>query len=204
MKCLSLIILLFISVVSSKPLRSLQDDFDDILNIVPTKEMKEITDRYLATDDEFREVIKFLQSNKWDDLVNGVRSSPEMKDFNKFMLDAGIDMDAVIDYLKSVICNLPLNDENKRGKFSRSVRGYLDEIEVAFPIETLLEKIDEKLTVSEDFQEFYMKVSSDEMKELAERVSRLEEVQEINERLIEMHVDVDKIFDYFRAFLGWI
>jgi hypothetical protein len=62
------------------PTRSLQDDLDDFLALVPLDKVLTIALDYLANDSEVQELVIYLQSDEFHKIVLTVEDLKEFKD----------------------------------------------------------------------------------------------------------------------------
>ena len=69
----------------SLPTRSLQDDLNDFLALVPTDKVLKISLDYLANDPEVQEAIAYLQSEEFHMLLTTVENLKEFKDVSTFI-----------------------------------------------------------------------------------------------------------------------
>jgi predicted transcriptional regulator len=65
--------------------RTLQDDLDDFLALVPTDKIIEIALDYLANDAEVQELVVYIQSNEFHGIVTTVEALQEFKNVSAFM-----------------------------------------------------------------------------------------------------------------------
>lgn len=65
------------SALPQKSSRGLQEDLDDFLELVPTTEVIELALQYLIGDDEFQDVIAYVTSDDFKDIVVKVDAIPQ-------------------------------------------------------------------------------------------------------------------------------
>ncbi|XP_071050725.1 uncharacterized protein [Onthophagus taurus] len=181
--------------------RDLQGDLEDIVATIPLAEIREIARRYAETDEEFQEIVKYLQGPEWAELVQTVADNETWQRFKAYMSDAGVDIDGVIQYLHDLIAGAPIPKPMKSE--IRSVRDFVDEVLAILDLQAVLEALNDKLNNSAEFQEFFGKISSEDAHQMVEEIRAIPEVQRIAQRLREMGIDVDKVIDLVYGLLGW-
>lgn len=179
--------------------RSLSDDFKDFVDLIPVEKIVEIARRYLNTDPEFQAVVSYLQGPEWAKLVVEIKSKPEVQKFNKFMLDAGVDVEGFFQKIHDIIAGA----KPQPAVAPRSLKGFIEEVKPLIPKAELFVLLNQKMSSSEDFKKFYARVSSEESHALVEEVRAIPEVQRIASRLEEMGLDVKKVLDFFYHLFNW-
>jgi uncharacterized protein YerC/beta-phosphoglucomutase-like phosphatase (HAD superfamily) len=184
----------------SKSGRTLADDLQDFIDLLPLDDIKAIADEHLQTDGAFAAVVLYLQGPEWTELVDTVGAKPEVQEFIQYLNDAGLPVDDIIAWIHNLIAGAaPGTDPDEEG----SLRPLLDEIEAILPIDDLIALLNDKLQNSPDFQGLYTKVSSEEAHTLVEEVRAIDEVQRLAQRLRDMGVKVDEALAVVYDFLGW-
>ncbi|XP_071050731.1 uncharacterized protein [Onthophagus taurus] len=181
--------------------RDLQSDLEDIVATIPLSEIRAIARKYAENDEEFQEIVKYLQGPEWAELVQTVADNETWQRFKAYMSDAGVDIDGVIQYLHDLIAGAPIPVAKKSEV--RSVRDFVDEVLAILDLQAVLEALNDKLNTSADFQEFFGKISSEDAHQMVEEIRAIPEVQRIAQRLREMGIDVDKVIDLVYGLLGW-
>lgn len=194
-----LIALALIGLTAAVPTKSLKEDFRDFLNLLPVEEIRAIARRYVDNDPEVQRVLKYLQSSEWQALVAEVAEKQAVKDLKNYLNSTGIDIDAIIKKIHDFIQNVHPNGKGN----ARGMREFFDEIKATIPTEDLLIMLNDKLTNSPDFIDFFEQISSEETHKLVEEVRYLPEVQRLAEVLHSMGLDVTKVLNAIYAFLGW-
>lgn len=196
-----LVVLALAGLAAAKP-KNLQDDLHEIAALIPIEEIKGIVLKYADNGDtEVVRIIKYLQSTTWQDLVAAVAGMPEYQELKDYLKDAGLDIDGLIKKIHDFINSIDVSKTTK--KSPRSLRDMVDEIKEKVDLNVLLQKINELLTDSEDFQAFMEKISSEKTHQLVESVRQLPEVQRLADTLKGMGIDITAVLDAIYAFLGW-
>lgn len=180
--------------------RTLDEDLQDFVDLVPTEKLKEILYDHVANDEEFKSAIKYLKGSEWAELLQEVASKEEVQEFKQYLIDSGIDVDKIIAYIRDWINNV---DVDASSAASRGLREFIDEIKEALPIDDIVALFYNKLQNSEDFQQFYAKISSEKAHALVEEVRALSAVQDLAARLLELGVDLKKALDFIYNLFGW-
>ncbi|XP_045464088.1 uncharacterized protein LOC123673561 [Harmonia axyridis] len=181
--------------------RTIDDELKDFCDIMPNEGMKKIAESHIKSDKEFNEAIIFLQSNAWSSLVRDAQQNPEWRKLKKKLNDTGLNIDAMLHSFFTLITDLKPIPNTK--KTSRSLRSFFDDIELIVPIGRLLAMLHEKKQNSTVFQEFYKKISCEEVHKLFESVRRQPEIKRIMIELKSMGVRVDDTLDLFYGFMNW-
>jgi hypothetical protein len=180
--------------------RTLADDLQEFIDLLPLDDILAIADEHLQTDGAFVAVVLYLQGPEWTELVETVGAMPAVQDFIQFLNDAGLPVDDILAWIDDLIKNaVPGTDADEEG----SLRPILDEVEAILPIDDLLALVNDKLQNSPDFQALYVEVSSEKAHTLVEEVRALDEVQTLAQRLISMGVKVEEALAWVYDFLGW-
>jgi (2Fe-2S) ferredoxin len=180
--------------------RSLIDDLQDFIDLLPLDDIKAIVDDHLETDGAFAAVVLYLQGPEWTELVNTVGEKPAVQDFIQYLNDAGLPVDDILAWIDNLIKGAtPGTDPDEEG----SLRPLLDEVEAILPLADLLALLNDKLQNSPDFQALYTKVSSEDAHNLVEEVRAIDEVQRLAQRLMDMGVKVEEALAVVYEFLGW-
>jgi Fe2+ transport system protein FeoA len=184
----------------SKSGRTLADDLQEFIDLLPLDDIQAIADDHLATDGAFAAVVLYLQGPEWTELVETVGAKPAVQDFIQYLTDAGLPVDDILAWIDNLITGAtPGTDPDEEG----SLRPLLDEIEAILPLADLLALLNDKLQNSPDFQALYVEVSSEKAHTLVEEVRALDEVQTLAQRLISMGVKVEEALAVVYEFLGW-
>ncbi|XP_063907578.1 uncharacterized protein LOC135125811 [Zophobas morio] len=186
--------------VFKKAPRSLIDDLQDFLDLLPIDEIQAIAAEHLQTDGAFAAVVIYLQGPEWAALVDEVGAKPAVQDFIQYLTDAGLPVTDIIDWIHNLIAGAaPGIEPDENG----SLRPLLDEIEAIIPVDDLVALLNDKLQNSPDFQDLYTKVSSEDSHALVEEVRAIDEVQRLAQRLRDFGVKVDETLAVIYEFLGW-
>ncbi|KAK9679671.1 Insect allergen related repeat, nitrile-specifier detoxification [Popillia japonica] len=180
--------------------RSLQEDLQQIVDLIPVDEIREIARRYNENDAEFQQVVAYLQGEEWAALVAAARDNETWQRFKVFMEANGIDIEGLLDAIRDIIANARVAQKTNG---QRSIRDFVDEVRAIIPLDEILVTLNNLLTNSADFQEFYAAISGEESRQLVDDVSALPEVQRIAQVLRDMGINVDGALEFIFGLLGW-
>ncbi|KAK9694820.1 Insect allergen related repeat, nitrile-specifier detoxification [Popillia japonica] len=180
--------------------RSLQEDLQQIVDLIPVDEIREIARRYNENDAEFQQVVAYLQGEEWAALVAAARDNETWQRFKVFMEANGIDIEGLLDAIRDIIANARVAQKSNG---QRSIRDFVDEVRAIIPLDEILVTLNNLLTNSADFQEFYAAISGEESRQLVDDVSALPEVQRIAQVLRDMGINVDGALEFIFGLLGW-
>ncbi|GJQ70940.1 hypothetical protein Trydic_g856 [Trypoxylus dichotomus] len=184
---------------AAAPSRNLQHDFQEILEVIPLDKMREIAQKYLNNDPEVQQVVGYLQSEEFEELISNIAANPSWIKFKEFMLKQGLDMEAFAQSVFEVI-----QGAGSKSKLqTRDIKGFANEIVSVIPVDALLAKISDKMQNSVDFQIFWEKISSEEAHQFVEEIRQIEEVRRLGQILRELGFDVNTILNVAYAILGW-
>ncbi|XP_049827126.1 uncharacterized protein LOC126266714 isoform X5 [Schistocerca gregaria] len=82
--------------------RSLKSMLDEILAILPVDELKALYNEKLETSPDFAELINRLSSDEFHQLVLRVLELDAVQDLIQMLRDAGIDVDAIMDFFRKI------------------------------------------------------------------------------------------------------
>lgn len=194
-----LVALAVIGLTAAVPTKSLKDDLDEFLALIPVDKIRVIARKYVDTDAEVQHALGYLQSSEWQALVQEVASKQAVKDLKSYLTSAGINIDAIIKAIHDFIQNVHPNPKGS----ARGLRQFLDEIKATIPVGDLLVLLNDKLSNSDDFIAFFEKISSEDTHKLVEEVRALTEVQRLAEKLKTLGLDPTRVLELIYGFLGW-
>ncbi|KXJ83829.1 hypothetical protein RP20_CCG000164 [Aedes albopictus] len=156
--------------------RSLNDDLQDFLNLLPVDKLTDLVVRYFTTDKEFQEAFAYLQGEEFAAVWDQFFALKEVKD--------------VLNYLEDAV---------KAGGLS----GFVDEALALLPLKELKALYEEKLKTSPEFKAFFDKLFSADFQKLVDFYQNSKEAQAMVQKLRDHGVDVDKFFELVAGFFGW-
>jgi hypothetical protein len=147
--------------------RTLADDLQDFIDLLPLDDIKAIADEHLQTDGAFAAVVLYLQGPEWTELVETVGAMPAVQDFIQFLNDAGLPVDDILALIDNLITGAtPGTDPDEEGR----LRPLLDEIEAILPLADLLALLNDKLQNSPDLQSKNLRVYRQKAHTLVEEI----------------------------------
>ncbi|EAT34670.1 AAEL013127-PA [Aedes aegypti] len=165
--------------------KSLKDDFQDFVNLLP-------------------EAFAYLQGKEFAAVWDQLFALKEVKEVLNYLEDAGLE---VYELLNQVADFLGLNHV-KPTKGVKSLKagglsGFVDEALALLPLKELKALFEEKLKTSPEFKAFFDKLSSTDFQKLVDFYQNSKEAQALVQKLRDHGVDVDKFFELVAGFFGW-
>ncbi|KDR08524.1 uncharacterized protein LOC110839463 [Zootermopsis nevadensis] len=200
---LSIIFLAVVGLACGKslPTRSLQDDLNDFLALVPLDEVLGIALDYLANDEQVQDFVVYLQSEEFHKIILTVEDVKELKDFLKFINDLGIDVYEILNQVHEIL-GLPPFKPDKHSRRGVGINGLINDVIAVLPTDKLKELFEEKKETSEDFKALIAAIQSPEFSNIVDALRAIKEYQDLLESLRNKGVDVDNIIALFRALFG--
>uniref|UniRef100_A0AAG5D0U6 Protein G12 n=1 Tax=Anopheles atroparvus TaxID=41427 RepID=A0AAG5D0U6_ANOAO len=203
MKIAVIVIACLMATVASAPAaRSLQDDLDDFVALLPLEDLASLALRYLLTDEEVQEAFLYLQGEEFAAVWDQFFALTEVRDLLNYLEDAGVpayeSLNAVAAFL-----GLPALKPTVRSLRTGGLNGLLDEALALLPHEELEALFEDKLQTSPEFKALFEKLQSFEYKQLVDLFENSAEVQALVQKLRDHGIDVDRIVELVKAFFGW-
>lgn len=197
------LVLLALSGLSAVKAASLHDNFYELLGMLPIQEMKDVALKYANEGhDEVINVVKYLQSDDWKNLVLGeVRAIPEYQEIKGYLNDGGVDIDLIFNKINDFIASIDVSKPTK--KSPNSLQKMVAEIEGMVDLNPIITKIGEMMGQSPEMLALMAKITDKNTHQLVEKIRHLPEV----DKLIKMHkengVDITPLLDLVYSLLGW-
>lgn len=186
--------------VNSAIAGTLQDDFQDFLNVIPVAHIRRIASKQLESDEAFRSAVAYLQGDEWKQIVSNAHKQNEVQKLLSFVSEAGLDLQVVF----AALGNLLSGEEiHITGDVAPDMTYFLRKAYVVVPWRYLRVLWSDKQSSSEAFRRFFNLVSSDKAYYLVEGARTVDEVKIIESRLLEMGLNVRFIMDKMYSLLGW-
>ncbi|XP_046754141.1 uncharacterized protein LOC124416829 [Diprion similis] len=185
---------------------SLNDDVQDILDLIPTEEIREITLWYAENDEQFQWVLAYLRSDSFHAIVNAIRSEPAYDEFVEFLAYQGINIYEFIAKIQEILGLDSVRNVNLPRSYRtapRSFHGWMDEVLALIPFAEIRELAIEKSQTSGDFQDLIAAISSSEFQTIVEAVVAVPEYQDLLTAGRDHGVPIDTWLDAIYAFFGW-
>ena len=197
--CLLVAAVAFVQTASA-PSRSLEDDFKDILQLIPFDKIHWITVYHLFYDREFQAAYWYVHSQEWKTIVDDLRAEPLVIELVEYLKETEVDVDGYAFGKK-----FDFEDTKVDLQFKYPVRSfarYLSAVEKVIPFEEIFQLVLEKLETSPSFQEFVGKVTSEYFFDLWSQIGELPTYQKFAEELADMGVDLNYAFKLARAYFS--
>ncbi|XP_053688461.1 protein G12-like [Sabethes cyaneus] len=207
MKLLSIISLALVaSVALSQPTsRTLQEDFDDFLALVPVDDIVNVAMRYFLTDKEVQAAVKYITGPEFAAVWDQVFALKEVRDVLNYLEAAGVHVYDALNELAKLIGVKPVKPllAVHRIGSTRGLNDLVQEVLALLPKDKLKALFDEKMANSVEFKAFFEKVQSTEFQGLVDFANNSTELQSLLAKLREHGVDVDYFFELIKGFFGW-
>ncbi|KAJ8687925.1 hypothetical protein QAD02_023720 [Eretmocerus hayati] len=176
--------------------------FRDLVAILPVDDLEKLYHKKLETSQDFVKFIKSLKSQKFIALIDQTVANPKVGDLLHKAETKGIDVDAVIDYIKSLlekklsINSLPKALKNPKDSLY-AVRGdeqevidILHHIWAQVPMDNLTDVIFTYLLHDDDFGALAQYMLGDEFKTILKDVESLDAMKALFKYLDEVGVEI--------------
>ncbi|KAL0116893.1 hypothetical protein PUN28_010039 [Cardiocondyla obscurior] len=182
----------------------LYKDIQDFLDLIPVERLLEITLEYYAGDAEFQNLVRYLQSEKFKELVQEVENLSEIEELMNYIHDAGIDIYKIVNMMNEALGLPPLTPPSRfiRKRISGGIRGYVDDILAVLPRQQLQDLYDEKLKTSKAFADFIAQLESENFQQIVNKVYNHPTVQELLVHARNAGIDLIAIKDLLEILWG--
>lgn len=133
--------------------------------------------------------------------------------FLNYLQNSGVDVYYYVNLLHELLGLPQLTPPSLRAKLLKlnrgqkgdlgGLKGFLDSVVQALPVDQIHELVEEKLQSSEEFAEFVEQLRSDDFKRIVDRLVSNEKFQEMIEKAREDGIDVDAIKEFLNDIFGW-
>nr|CAD7411473.1 unnamed protein product [Timema cristinae] len=200
---LAILGLSFAASVPVKSTRTLNDDLQDFIALIPVDQIEAIALDYISNDAEVQAVLEYLQSDDFRAIVEEVNASQEAIDLYDYLYKSGIDIYTFVNNINDLL-GLPHVEPKTRSLPSkRTFRAFLDEVEAVLPIDDLIALFKEKQQSSPDFAAFVDRISSPEFHTFVDNIYNSDGIKDLIVRFKSLGVDVDRIIKIAKELLGW-
>ncbi|XP_058834675.1 protein G12-like [Topomyia yanbarensis] len=186
--------------------RSLQDDFDEFVALLPTEEIINVALRYVLVDKEVQAAVQYITGPEFSTIWDQVFALKEIRDILDYLEEAGVHVYDALNDLANLIGVKPIKPSTVEARSSVSIRGLngmIEEVLSLLPKEELLALFEQKLTNSADFKAFFDKLRSTDIQKLVELFNSSAELQSLFRKLREYGVDVDEFLELVKGFFDW-
>nr|XP_022917307.1 uncharacterized protein LOC111426811 [Onthophagus taurus] len=206
MKVLLLLLCCFgIFNISTSAQSTLREDLDELIATIPWEELRNLTEIFSQEDDKFIEIIKNIQGKsedtKFQEFIVRIVINEQFQSFTTWLeTDHNINLESEVNNILSDINEITVGSGGNLG----GIETFFDEFLKVYSIDDTRLKIIELLRRSNDFIDFFLKISSNESKSFFEEFLFVdEEFKLLIQELSDAGVDVDMIKILFYAILGW-
>lgn len=184
----------------------LYKDIQEFLDLLPQEKIFSIVLEYISEDTEVQNMMVFVQSDEFKQLVADVEAMPEIKDLMDYIHNAGIDIYQIVnmlnDYLELGHLTPPDLTRRVHKQISGGLRGLVDDIRAILPVDELNDLYEEKLQNSPAFADFIDQLKSDNFQQIVNKVYVHPTFQELLNRAKEAGLDLEVIKDLLKVLWG--
>lgn len=194
---LFVIVALFASYASA----TLTEDLAELGALLPANESAALVQDYINRDDETRAVLAYLQGPDFAALLARIETEPGWIALKEHMIGAGVDVDGGLQIAYDSIMNAGPNTEITSD--NPGLASLVNEILNLISTDELINFLNDKLSNSLEFQQFWAVLSSEDTHLAVESIRQSAEYIYIRDMLLTMNVNLDEYIDLLYIFLGW-
>lgn len=186
--------------------RSLQDDFNEFVELLPFEEIVDVTIKYVLTDKDVQKALEYLLGPEFSTVWDQVFALKEVRDVLDYLEEAGVEAYAFFNDVASLFGLNQIKPSVMSVHYPVGARGlsdFVDDLLALLPKDELMALFENKLETSAEFKAFFEKVKSTDFQKLLEFASSSTELQSLFQKLRDHGVDVDKFFELVKGFFGW-
>lgn len=187
--------------------RSLQDDFNEFVELLPFDEIVDVSINYLLNDKDVQQALQYLYGPEFSSIWDQVFALKEVRDVLDYLELAGVEAYA---FFNDIAALLGLGQIKPAAKISlpppagtRGLNDFVDDLLALLPKDELFALFEHKLETSAEFRAFFETVKSTDFQKLLEFANSSTELKSLFQKLRDHGVDVDKFFDLIKGFFGW-
>ncbi|XP_076623244.1 uncharacterized protein LOC143342843 [Colletes latitarsis] len=183
---------------------ALADEIQDFADILPLNKMVTIVLQYLSDDAEFQELVGYLQSNEFRNLIKGVEGLPELINLLNYMQNAGLDIYYLVNQVNAFIGVPKLQAPQTFGiyKITGGIRGFLDDIEAIFPEQKVKDLYTYKMANSKVFIDFMAHLRSPATQRIADYIVNNPNFTDLLTKAHQAGINVEDVKEFLEKFLG--
>ncbi|XP_044587711.1 uncharacterized protein LOC123267223 [Cotesia glomerata] len=190
---------------SVKEGRTLHNDLDDFMGLLPLKEITEVAIRYLEYDEEVQSVVDYIQSDKFHELVKLIEKIEDVVQFLDYLQESGLNVYQLIDKIHDFIGlpHLPKPSGGIKRVSTYGVAGLIAEIKALLPLEDIKAMYYHKLETSVDFKQLVKRLQSQEFQKIVDTLVVNQEVQAIVAAAEKFGINVKAFADLLSTIFGF-
>ncbi|XP_015127123.1 uncharacterized protein LOC107048468 [Diachasma alloeum] len=185
-----------------RSVRSLHDDFEDFVALVPLDKVIPIVTEYMQNDKEVQHVIEYVQSQDFKNLVTEVESIEDVLAFYNYLQQSGLDVYKVVNKLHELMGLPPLVPRVALARITGGVAGLIADIKAVLPVEKFRALYKEKLTSSPEFKSMIERLRSPKFQAIINKLFTNDTFLHLLKKAKEHGVHVDVIADLLVKLLG--
>ncbi|CAD6240056.1 GSCOCG00002481001-RA-CDS, partial [Cotesia congregata] len=184
--------------------RSLRDDLDDFVRLLPLQEIEKVVVLYVEHDEEVKSVIEYVQSEEFVELVREVESIEDVIRFYDYLHESGLNVYDLINKLHDFVGlpHLPKPSGSLKKVTTNGVAGLIAEIKALLPFEEIKAMYYYKLETSVHFKQLVERLQSPKFQAIIDTLLMNQEFQEIITAAKKFGVDVRAVADLLSTMFG--
>ncbi|XP_008208307.1 uncharacterized protein LOC100115024 [Nasonia vitripennis] len=184
--------------------RSLKDDLNEFLALIPVEKIKDIFFKYLTEDEDFAEAVDYLLSNEFKSLVVEIESQPEVLSILKYLQESGLNAYEFVNKINSIlgIDNITPRRYTSAKRSLGGLNGFFKDVEAVLPLKEIEELYEEMMASSKEFYALMKKLSSPQFQKLVDQIMTSPKMQNLIRRAEAKGVNIQSVFDFLTNLLG--
>ncbi|XP_074101131.1 uncharacterized protein LOC141528800 [Cotesia typhae] len=184
--------------------RSLHDDLEDFVGLLPLKKIGKVVMFYLDHDEEVKSVVKYVQSEEFVELVRVVEAMEDVIHFYDYLHESGLNVYDLINRLHDFVGlpHLPKPSRSLKRATTNGVAGLIAEVKALLPFEDIKAMYYHKLETSVHFQQLVQRLQSPKFQAIIDTLLVNQEFQEIITAAKKFGIDVRAIADLLSTMFG--
>lgn len=189
---------------SRRQSRSLRDDMDELLALIPKEKIVQIYMKY-REDPDIKKVVAYLKSSDFAAVAHIVAGVPEVQEMVTYLEGKGLKVVETLNKIADLLGlpHWPGSLVHSWPRQARTWRQFIDEVLAVLPMKDIEALLVDKLMNSADFQELYQKISDLDYNKLHDNALKHPEIVDMLKRLNAMGVDTKKIWQAIKDLFGW-
>ncbi|XP_076286084.1 uncharacterized protein LOC143211882 [Lasioglossum baleicum] len=150
---------------------ALAKELNDIVDLVPLKEVKSIIKDYISQDPQVQAVLKIVTSAETVAYVKELEAVPEFKDIATYIQNAGLDIYLMWNALNKSLNLAPIKPlDTYKPVSGKGVKGLLDDLKAVVPLEKITKLFNEKSKNSPVVKDLIKEASNPKYQKIVETV----------------------------------
>lgn len=183
----------------------LADELQGFVDLVPVDKVVTLALQYLAEDAEFQQLVGYLQSPEFKQLVVDIEALPEIVSIMNYIQKGGLNIYYLVNKINKFLGLPSLKTPNVLGleplKTKTGIRGFLDEVKALVPADKLKALFQQKLSTSKVFAELMEKLRSQEAQNVANAIAANPNLHAVLLKAKDAGIDVKAVKEFLELLL---